>query len=67
MNHLISSCHLMNGERKQERKQPVEWLTLKVLPDNAGAIRLYEQFGFDLIENIEQKHGLRVMKHRLVE
>jgi len=67
MNHLISSCHRMNGERKQELKQPVEWLTLKVLPDNAGAIRLYNQFGFELIENIEQKHGLRVMKHRLVE
>jgi len=67
MNHLISSCHRMNGERKQELKQPVEWLTLKVLPDNAGAIRLYNQFGFELIENIEQKHGLRVMKHRLAE
>jgi ribosomal protein S18 acetylase RimI-like enzyme len=57
----------MNGERKQELKQPVEWLTLKVLPDNAGALRLYNQFGFELIGNIEQKHGLRVMKHGLAE
>ncbi len=63
MNHLIWSCHQMN----QERKHPVEWLTLKVLPDNAGAIRLYNQFDFELIANIEQNHGLRVMKHRLAD
>lgn len=63
MNHLISSCQQLN----RERKHPVEWLTLKVLPDNAGAIRLYNQFDFELIENIEQNHGLRVMKHRLAE
>jgi ribosomal protein S18 acetylase RimI-like enzyme len=63
MNHLIWSCHQMN----QERKSPVDWLTLKVLPDNAGAIRLYNQFDFELIANIEQNHGLRVMKHRLAD
>jgi len=61
MNHLIYSCHQMN----EERENPVEWLTLKVLPGNSGAIRLYNQFGFELIENVEQNHGLRVMKHRL--
>lgn len=63
MNHLILSCHQMNSKRKH----PVEWLALKVLPDNAGAIRLYNQFDFELIENIEQNHGLRVMKHRFAE
>ena len=63
MNHLIYSCHQMN----KERDKPVEWLTLKVLPENFVAIRLYSQFGFDLIENVEQNHGLRVMKHRLAE
>jgi hypothetical protein len=68
MNHLILSCHQLNREREnRERKHPVEWLTLKVLPDNAGAIRLYKQFDFELIQNIEQNHGLRVMKHRLAE
>jgi ribosomal protein S18 acetylase RimI-like enzyme len=61
MNHLIFSCDQMNGQRNH----PVEWLTLKVLPENKSAVELYRKFDFQLIDDLKQDHGLRVMKHRL--
>ncbi len=62
MNHLIYEAH----ELSVHAKKPLEWLLLLVLPGNERAIKLYEQFDFELIPNVTRgQAGSRVMKHRL--
>ena len=61
MRHLIYAAHEMN----RDWSVPSEWLLLLVAPENAQAIRLYEEFDFELVPNITRGHGLSVMKHRL--
>lgn len=59
--HLIGVAEVFN----QQSPKPVDWLLLMVAPDNQGAIRLYEQFGFELIPDVTRGPGHCVMKHRL--
>lgn len=66
MSHLIYQAHALANLIKEEKppRKHVDLLTLMVHRDNKPAMRVYERFGFELLQGFEDNEHL-VMSHRL--
>lgn len=62
MAHLISEGEQINRNWTGNTSERPEWLALMVRRDNARAIKLYEQFGFELISGVVRRNNHVVMK-----
>jgi ribosomal protein S18 acetylase RimI-like enzyme len=62
MGHLLAECRQVVSDSPDDPAAKPEWVVLMVHRDNARAIHLYEQCGFELIPGVERRNGHLVMK-----
>lgn len=62
MSHLLAEAQVLAQEWPGEPDSRPEWLVLMVHQDNERAIRLYEQWGFELIPGVTRRGDHLVMK-----
>lgn len=62
MSHLIAEGQRIARERTGDPGKKPQWLVLMVHQDNARAIKLYEQCGFELIPGVIRRNDHLVMK-----
>lgn len=62
MSHLLAEGERIAREWTGDVEKKPQWLVLMVHRDNARAIRLYEQCGFELIPGVVRKNDHLVMK-----